>query len=51
MGIAVASVILVAVILFLTGLSFNTLKKFSRQDSLQDSLLEPLIGDDSSEAL
>ena len=47
MGIAVASVILVAVILFLTGLSFNTLKKFSRQDSL----LEPLIGDDSSEAL
>jgi hypothetical protein len=46
MGIAVASVILVAVILFLTGLSFNTLKKFSRQDSL----LEQLIDDDSSEA-
>ena len=45
MGIAVASVILVAVILFLTGLSFNTLKKFSTQDSL----LEPLIDDDSSE--
>ena len=46
MGIAVASVILVAVILFLTGLSFGTLKKFSRQDSL----LEQLLDDDSSEA-
>ena len=46
MVIAVASVILVAVILFLTGLSFDTLKKFSRQDSL----LEQLIDDDSSEA-
>jgi hypothetical protein len=46
MGIAVASVILVAVILFLTGLSFDTLKKFSKQDSL----LEQLIDDDSSEA-
>jgi hypothetical protein len=46
MGIAVASIILVAVILFLTGLSFDTLRKFSRQDRL----LEPLIDDDSSEA-
>lgn len=47
MNIAVASVLLIAVVLILVVLSLDTLKRFSVQDSLLE--LEPLKDDDSSE--
>jgi len=47
MIIAVASVLLIAVVLILALLSLDTLKRFSVQDSLLE--LEPLKDDDSSE--
>ena len=46
MSIAIASVVLVAVVLFLIGLSLETLRQFSGQDST----LELLEADDSDDS-